>query len=206
MQIKVSGSNIDIGQALTSYVEEHLAKEVMKYFEQAISAEVHFTKENHHLFKVLIFVNEGVKSGIVVKSNAEAGDVYACFTEALQKAVKQLRRYKSRIKNYRRKGGGVKSVEPIYESFEAKKYVFPPLSHNVFDEMEQDEKAEESAVIISEKAADIESLSVNEAVMKMDLADLPALVFINKDNGRINVVYHRKDGNISWIDTKHVHS
>jgi len=202
MQIRVSGSNMDVGQALTSYVEEHLAKEVLKYFEQAVSSEVHFTKENHHLFKVLIFVNEGVKGGIVVKSNAEAGDAYACFTEALQKAVKQLRRYKSRIKNYRRKGGGVKNIEPVYANIEAKKYVFPPLAHNVFEEMEQDEKAEESATIINEKAANIESLSVNEAVMKMDLADLPALVFINKDNGHINVVYHRKDGNISWIDTK----
>ena len=37
--------------------------------------------------------------------------------------------------------------------------------------------------------------------MAMDLANLPALVFINEETGNINVVYHRKDGNISWIDT-----
>ena len=136
-----------------------------------------------------------------MRSTAEAGDIYACFTEALQKAAKQLRRYKRRIKNYRRQGG-IKNSEPVYEEHEAMKYVLPPLSYNVFEEMEENENHDDSVAIINEKAASIETLSVSEAVMKMDLADLPALVFTNKDNGRINVVYHRKDGNISWIDTK----
>ena len=51
-----------------------------------------------------------------------------------------------------------------------------------------------------EKTAKIEELTVDQAIMKMDLADLPALVFINKANNRVNVVYNRKDGNISWVD------
>ncbi len=202
MQIRVIGANMDAGSALTSYVEEHLTKEVGKYFENAVRSEVHFSKEAAYLFKTLIFINEGVKGGITVKSTAEAGDVYACFNEALQKVSKQLRRYKRRIKNYRRDGGGIKAVEPLYESFEARKYILPPVNYNIFEEMEENEIIDESVSIINEKAANIETLTVNEAVMKMDLADLPALVFINKDNGRINVVYHRKDGNISWIDTK----
>lgn len=191
------------GQALTSFVEEHLSKEVTKYFDKAISADVHFAKENAHLFKALIFINEGVKGGITVRATAEAGDAHACFIEALNKAAKQLRRYKRRIKNYRRNGGGLKNAEPHYEEVDAHKYVLPPLAYNVFEEMEENENHDdETPTVINEKAAVIEKLSVNEAVMKMDLADLPALVFVNKDNGRINVVYHRKDGNISWIDTK----
>ena len=202
MQIKVSGSNMDVGQALTSFVEEHLAKDVTKYFEKAISAEVHFSKEKHHMFKALIIINEGVRGGITVKSNAEAGDAHTCFMEALHKAVHQLRRYKDRIKNYRRNGGGIKNIEPIYESFEATKYILPPLPYDVFSEMEESEKSEEKLKIIQEKITNIETITPNEAVMKMDLANLPALVFVNQDSGRINVVYHRKDGNISLIDIK----
>ena len=202
MQIKVSGSNMEVGQALTSFVEEHLAKDVTKYFEKAIRAEVHFSKEKHHMFKALVTVNEGVRGGIVVKSDAEAGDAHACFIEALHKAVHQLRRYKDRIKNYRRNGGGIKNVEPVFESFETPKYILPPLSYDVFSEMEENEKAEEPLKIVQEKITNIETLTTDEAVMKMDLANLPALVFVNKDNGRINVVYHRKDGNISLIDVK----
>lgn len=194
---------MDIGQSLTNYVEENLAKVVMKYFDKAVNSDVHFTKDGH-LFRVVLTVNEGVKGGIVVKSDAEAGDVYGCFNEAAQKAAKQLRRYKRKIKNYRRYGGGLKSVEPNYQALDAMKYVIPPVSHNVFEEMENEEieseKIDESLNVISEKTTSIEELSVDEAVMKMDLANLPALVFINKQNNRLNVVYHRKDGNISWID------
>ncbi len=203
MQIRVVGSNMDVGKSLTSYVEEHLAKSVTKYFDKAIFGEVHFSKDGN-LFKVLVIVNEGVKGGITVKSDSEAGDVYGCFNEACEKAAKQLRRYKRRIKNYRRTGGGLKSVEPNYQALDAMKYILPPVAYNVFEEMENEESDEldSSIKVIDERTTDIEELSVDEAVMKMDLANLPALVFINKKNKRINVVYHRKDGNISWIDPK----
>lgn len=203
MQIRVVGSNMDVGKSLTSYVEEHLAKSVTKYFDKAIFGEVHFSKDGN-LFKALVIINEGVKGGITVKSDSEAGDVYGCFNEACEKAAKQLRRYKRRIKNYRRTGGGLKSVEPNYQAFDAMKYILPPVEYNVFEEMENEEsdELESSIKVIDEKTTDIEELTVEEAVMKMDLANLPALVFVNKKNKRINVVYHRKDGNISWIDPK----
>jgi ribosomal subunit interface protein len=202
MQIRVIGSNMEVGGALTEYVEENLIKAVAKYFEKAVSAEVHFSKEGH-MFKTLIIVNEGVKNGIVVKSDARAGDAHACFNEACQKTEKQLRRYKSKIKNYRRRiGGGLKAIEPNFKALDAMKYVLPPVSYNVFEEMENEESEElgESLNVINEKTTEVEELTVDEAIMKMDLADLPALVFVNKQNKRLNVVYHRKDGNISWID------
>jgi ribosomal subunit interface protein len=207
MHINVIGSNMEVGKSLTSYVEEHITKAVTKYFDKAINSEVHFSKENH-FFKAIIVVNEGVKGGISVKSDALAGDVYGCFNEAVAKIAKQLKKYKERIKDYRRRrGGGLKSIEPSYEFFMAPKYVLPPLEYDVFEEMESEEQkinlaANENINIINEKTTDIEELMVNEAIMKMDLANLPALVFINKSNQRLNVVYYRKDGNISWIDPK----
>jgi len=203
MQIRVIGAGMDVGQALTQFVEEHLEKAVTKYFDTAIHAEVHFSKNTHgHMFKAVITVNEGMKGGIAVKSDAEAGDVYACFVEACEKATKQMRRYKRRIKNYRRTGGGLKSIEPNYKALDAMKYILPPVAYDVFEEMEHEEtdQLDQSLNVITEKTTDIEELTVEEAIMKMDLADLPALVFINKNNKRINVVYHRRDGNISWID------
>ncbi len=202
MQIRVMGSGMDVGQSLTQYSQEHLAKTVTKYFDKAVNSEVHFSKDGH-FFKALVTVNEGVKGGIIVKSDAEAGDVYAALNEACQKVEKQLRRYKGKIKNYRRKGGGLKSVEPNYKALDAMKYILPPLTYDVFEEMENEEKddiTDQSLKVIAEKNTEIEELTVDEAIMKMDLANLPALVFINSKNKRINVVYHRKDGNISWID------
>ena len=201
MQVRVVGSNMDVGQSLTQFVEENLQKSVKKYFDKAVNADVHFSKDGN-MFKAVVTVNEGVKGGITVKSDAEAGDVYGAFNEASEKAAKQLRRYKRKIKNYRRHGGGLKSVEPSYAVIDSMKYVIPPLGYDMFEEMENDEVevVEEPLNVISEKTTEVEELSVDEAIMKMDLANLPALVFVNKLNKRLNVVYHRKDGNISWID------
>lgn len=201
MQIRVLGSHTDVGQALTQYVEENLEKSVKKYFDNAVSAEVHFAKDGH-LFKVTLIVNEGVKGGIVVKSNGEAGDAYAAFSEASEKSAKQLRRYKRKLTNYRRHGAGLKALEPDYKALDAVKYVLPPVNLDIFADMESEEEAkpEEAHRVVAEKTTLIEELSIDEAVMKMDLADLPALVFINSENKRMNVVYHRKDGNISLVD------
>ncbi len=201
MQIRVLGSHTDVGQALTQYIQEHLEKSIKKYFDNAVGAEVHLVK-NGHLFKVTLTVNEGVKGGIVVKSDGEAGDAYGAFNEAAERAAKQLRRYKRKIKNYRRQGGGLKSIEPNYQALDAMKYILPPVNLDIFADMEseEDDKIDDSHQVVAEKTTEIEELSVDEAIMKMDLADLPALVFINSKNKRINVVYYRKDGNISWID------
>lgn len=207
MHIRVIGSNMDVSGALTDYVNEHLTNHVKKYFDNAINADVHFTKQNTkhgHKTYVNILVNKGVKAGIKIKSDAEASDPYACFNEALGKVSKQLRRYKRKIKNYRRKQGGLKSVDLPEDVFERSVKYIISQSNPILDEIEKEEslvlEEEESIKIISEKNTEVESLTVEEAIMKMDLLDLPALVFFNVDNRRLNVVYHRRDGNISWVD------
>ena len=51
-------------------------------------------------------------------------------------------------------------------------------------------------------ATRVQSLSVGEAVMQMELAGAHILVFRNDMHGGVNVVYQRDDGNIGWIDPK----
>lgn len=55
-------------------------------------------------------------------------------------------------------------------------------------------------VVVAEMTTQIESLSLEEAVMHLDLADAPVLMFRNAGNNALNVVYRRTDGNIGWID------
>jgi ribosomal subunit interface protein len=204
MDIRVLGAHIDVGGALTKYVEEHLERHVNKYFDTAIIADAHFSKQGKN-FHVNIIINEGVKGGgIIIKSDGSAEDAYVCFNEAMEKATRQLRRYKGKIKNYRREKGGLKSVEVSDKGYDAFKYIISAIPYPALEEIEEEEivsiKQQEKLNIISEKNTEIEELTVDQAIMKMDLQNLPALVFINVANNRLNVVYHRKDGNISWID------
>ena len=188
MNIMISGKHVDIGDSLSSHIEQRLEEGVTKYLDRVISLNVVVTKEAH-LFRVDINGNTGTSSGLSIKSSASAGDVYACFDAAADKIEKQLRRYKRRLTNHHKQNH---IPEPSVSIVSGRKYVIKPENEH--------EATEDAPIVIAEKATSIEKLSVSEAVMKMDLADLPALMFFNSASGRINVVYRRTDGNISWVD------
>jgi ribosomal subunit interface protein len=195
MQISVTGKQIDIGNSLQDYVRDKIEKVVNKYFDRAVNSVIVFSKESHkheNHFRADISVNEG--AGVnYIKSSASSDDIYAAFDESLAKIQVRLSKYKSKIKNHHKP----KLAEEIgYDNekhLKGVKYVLTPFQ-------EETDTPNDNPLIVAEKSTAIEYLTVGEAVMKMDLTDLPALLFRNKANGRLNVVYHRVDGNISWVD------
>ena len=192
MQLQISGRHVDLGASFQEHVEKRLSEGLSKYLDRIVSMDVVVSKEAHHQFRVDIHGNTGTHSGIIIKSQGGANEIYAAFDDAATKAVKQLRRYKRRIKGHHH--GDSKELRALT----ARKYVLQPESHD----SELEEKG--APVVVAEKPTSIQTLSVSDAVMKMDLADLPALMFFNAGNGRLNVVYRRVDGNISWVDPEGV--
>ena len=65
-----------------------------------------------------------------------------------------------------------------------------------------DSGAMTEAVVIAEITTEIPSLTVEQAVMRMDLADLSALMFRNSSHSGLNMVYRRADGHIGWVDPR----
>lgn len=102
MNVIISGKNMETGTALKNHVEDHLKTSVQKYFDDAINAKIVFSKSEHS-FKCHITVNEGVKDGIVITAEDDDGDIYGAFNSTLQKAEKQLRRYKRKLKDRSKK-------------------------------------------------------------------------------------------------------
>ena len=199
MHINITNPHITIKESLAVEIKEYVDKNVRKYFDNAISADINFRKQKNGIC-VTILVNEGIKYGIKIKGDAEGVEVQECLHSAMDKVSKQLRRYKRKIKNYKRTKNN--TTNDYNKSLDGVKYILPSALE-MFNEKTEDENItpeQDKISVISEKSADIESLTVSEAIMKMDLADLPALVFTNLENNRINVIYTRKDGNISWID------
>lgn len=190
MQINISGKHMDLGESFQRHVETRLAEGISKYLDRVNVLEVVATKDAHRC-RVDIHGNTGTHSQVTLNSSAEAGDVYSAFDQAAEKVEKQLRRYKRRLTNHHK----IRSEDAAKVfSIKAKKYVLAPEKDH--EELE----SEYAPVVIAEKPTDVETLTVSEAVMKMDLANLPALMFYNSAHGRVNVVYRREDGNISWVD------
>ena len=183
MQVIVSGKHLDIGDSLRNHIVDSVEHNVVKFFERAIKAHVIVSKQNY-FFKTDIIVNEGTGTGIIIKSNAESEDPYISFDDAMKKLSKQLHKYKTKIKNHHKR-----KIEPS-NFVESRKYVIAA---------DQDEEIGDAPAIIAEKPFKLEKMSVADAVMHMDLMDLPAYMFINNQTGVANIVYYRKDGNISWI-------
>ena len=190
MIISVSAQHISIGNSLQEYSKERATQVVKKYFTDIINIDIHFSKEGIN-FKCDIIVKYGSGKHSIVKSNDSCSDIYVAFDKAMSKLEKQLRKYKSKFKNHQ--AGKVKISEIAYEGT---KYIINPQSDSETSNSEDND----NPAIIAEKPVEILKLSVKEAVMKMDLEDLPAVVFKNINNDRINIVYYRKDGNISWVD------
>ncbi|WP_341752475.1 MULTISPECIES: ribosome hibernation-promoting factor, HPF/YfiA family [unclassified Candidatus Tisiphia] len=191
MQISVSGQHISIGNSLQDYVKSRTTQVAEKYFSTIVSANVHFSKQGFQLVCDIV-MNDGTGRHIVLKGNAASDDIYSAFDTTLSRLEKQLRKYKSKLKD---RHDRIKISEAAPK---AVKYTITPHEH----EDEDNVPASDNPVIIAEKSVEILTLSVSEAVMKMDLENLPALMFQNSNTNRINIVYYRRDGNISWIDSK----
>jgi len=187
MQLTVTGKQVDTGDAVRRYVEASLSTILEKYFKTAIEAHAVFSKEAH-LSRAEVSIHIG--RGIVVNAGASASEPYAAFDMAAERIGKRLRRYQRRLRDHH-----AKAREPADASERAMAYVLAPVI----------EEAEEEGIgggpaVIAEMSTELPSLTVGEAVMRMDLAEAPVLLFRNRSHGELNLVYRRADGNIGWID------
>ncbi len=192
MQLSVQGKQIDVGDALRTHVQEKLGDINAKYFNRAIDANVHFSREGQGFFKAHIAIRVG--KNIQIMGDAIENDIYLAFDVASAKVAKQLRRYKNRLRTHHRR------IEetPETEMMKARDYVL--ATENGKNEEVENEESDHSRLIVAEMTSDIETLSVSEAVMRMDLAGQTAMLFRNASHNGLNLVYRRNDGNVGWVD------
>lgn len=189
MRYQISGHQIDIGEALQTHVKTELGDAVSKYAERPTDATVIFSKSAHE------YVCEAVvhlSTGLTAQARAHATEIYAAFDKCAERMEKQLRRYKRRLKDHHRE-----RKQPV-EVFGAASYI---LAGGEGDE-DRPEPDTLQPMIIAEMETRVPALSVGEAVMQMELAGAPILVFRHEGHNGLNVVYRRDDGNIGWIDPK----
>ncbi len=188
MKISLTGRHMNIGDSLRQHAETRLSEAAAKYFQNPLEAHIVFDKQAHG-FTADIQVHP--KSGLVVQGHAEAGDAYASFDLAMEKLERRLRRYKNKLKDSHH---GM-THEEMADYLEANQYVLAGDDH-----ADTKEEAPDQPLVIAEMTTRIETMTVSEAVMRMDLSGYPVVLFRNDAHGGLNVIYRRPDGNIGWID------
>ena len=184
MSIKISGKGIDLGDSLKEYAIKETGNLIDKYLGEEIDSSILISKDNR-LFDVEACLY--LHKGFVIKTNGSSDDPYKAVASALERLEDRIKKHKHRIKNKERRS-------EWNEGLDAMKYIV--------ERKDSDNDNDEEHLVIAEQDGSILSLSVSEAVMKLDLTEMPVVMFKNADSGRINVVYKRPDGHIGWIDYK----
>ncbi len=191
MQLTVSGKQIDLSDALRIHVEQHLDVILNKYFDHALEAAVTFGRARS-FFTCGIQMHAG--RGITVRGEGEAPDARAAFDDAAAHVATRLRRYRKRVSEHARDEGLRAKPEA------GRQFILRAEDIAESEPKPATETEALHATVIAESTTSIETLSVRDAVMRMDLADQHVLMFRNQKSGQFNVVYRRTDGHIGWID------
>lgn len=181
MQVTTTFRQMEQSEALKSYAEDKLER-VKKYIDDPINAQVFFAVEKKIRHIVEIVINA---KGISTKASEATNDMYAAVDAVIDKIERQLKRYKEKIKAHKPsvEGNGRQISKKVVEA----------------------ESIESSAepVVISTKIETAKPMSIDEAVMQMDLLHKDFIVFTDASSSDINVLYRRKDGNYGLIEPQH---
>jgi len=192
MQITVSGKQIELSDALRTRVSTHLDMVAGKYFDHALEAQVTFSRARS-FFTCDINLHAG--RGLRLRGEGEAADANGAFDSAAEHIAKRLRRYRRRVNDHAR------DIAQRERPEAARQFILQQEADGADVTVAEARSADEVfATVIAESATEVAVLSVGEAVMRLDLADQPAMMFRNRANGALNVIYRRPDGHIGWID------
>jgi ribosomal subunit interface protein len=186
MPFRVSGKNLDLGDALRKRISARIAETLGKYFDGGYSGHVTLAKDGFG-FRTECAVH--LDSKITLHAEGMAPDAYASADQAALRIEKRLRRYHRRLKEHRPERSAAEA------SLDAASYVIEAPPHD-----NEAEAADFTPVIIAESKTTLKQLSVSEAVTELDMTGAPVVVFRHAVHGGINVVYRRPDGHFGWID------
>lgn len=192
MQIQITGKHMVLGEALRGRIEMGLEAAVSKYFSRAGEANVFVSQQGPF---VEVDCNVHLPSGIILQSTGKADDPYAALEASLDKMEKRVRRYKRRLKDHHTNGQAVLPAELAAETL-----IQVPAEDEGEDSVDTGVEFGDAPLTVAETQVQIRTMSVSEAVMQLELRDVPALMFRNASHDGLNMVYRRPDGHIGWVD------
>lgn len=194
MQINISGKNMDTGAAFQEHAHNALNNVVEKYFQNAVSGHITLEKaESGFTVRARVALSRRIE----LEATGQAGDAHTALDAAMTHAEKRLRRHKRRLKNHR---NAVTIGEEEDAIMTAPMKVYASSEQvNTSDDAKSDE---ELVPVFADMSYDIETLSVDQAVMRLELSGANMLMFRNANHLGLNVVHFREDGTIGWIDPR----
>jgi ribosome hibernation promoting factor len=192
MTLRVSGKNLDIGEAFRVHIEARIDSTLAKY--RAGSAAGHVTIEPEGSgFRADCTLH--LMSGVTLQADAKAHEPYASFNHAADLIENQIRRHRERLLDHHVSASAESRTK--LEQFLGEKASGTQRNE---PRAEKGETLERHPAVIAEPSSRFREMTVSGAAMELDSTNAQVVIFRRASDGRTNVVYRRPDGNIGWID------
>jgi len=184
MNLRISGRHIEVTAALRDHMEAGLGK-LASHFDKVIEADVVLDVEKHrHIAEVNLHAN-----GIRIHSKESSLDMYASMDAVLHKLEKQCLKYKARINRH----------QPRSHKEELATYNHVSIAPGIGNGNGHSEPLPAHREI-ERKTLSMKPLTVDEAVLQLELTEDLFLVFSNADTSQVNVLYKSHDGSFGLIE------
>ncbi len=197
MHVQIAGKKIDVGGALQERIAFGLEERISKYFNRSGEAFVTVSKPGW-AFNVDCSIH--LDSGVTLQAHGEGEDAYQAFQMALDKIEKRVRRYKNRLRDHRANNSSTHFETASERIIRATPEVADGADDPAGNIGGPEGESGDAPVIVAESDTRIRTMTVSMAVMQLELADSPAVLFRNAAHGQLNMVYRRPDGNVGWVD------
>lgn len=189
MSLRISGKQMEIGDAFRARIDGRIAEAVDKYFDGGFSGRVTVEKTGSRFAADCML---HLDTGMTLLAEGRAQDPQAAFDAAADRVEKRLRRYKRRLKSHQGAPEEAAWTDISYT-------IMAPVA-------DEDEEVPEdfAPAVVAESSMALKTMSVASAVIELDTKDSPVYVFRNAGTDAVNIVYRREDGNIGWIDPSSV--
>jgi len=180
MQVNITFRHLESTEALKAHARDKV-QHIQRYIDRPSEAHVVLDLENlEHKADI------NLKAGpFLLRGRAKSGDMYASIDAAAEKLERQLKKHKEKLKSHKlpERQGGQRVVD---------------VRHEVFDEA----RLAASDRVVKSDTFQAKVMSLDEAVMQLDLLDVHFFVFQSAKDGSFNVVYRREDGNLGLIEAR----
>lgn len=193
MQLQISGVHMEVGESLESHVREKLESLKDKLHNQEIEASVQL-HQNHHHHEAQVGLHS---AGVHLHASGDGEDFYLAMDDAVGKLARQLKKHRGRLNKHQQRREKVVDHLPKLPPLQATDH---KLDEAAMDDVPEDIFAEFMPKIVKKDVKTIKCMSVDEAVMQMDLLHMSFFIFQNDKTGHMNVVYRELGGTIGWVE------
>lgn len=188
MQFAVTFRHMEPTEALKSYAKERMDR-VRKYLPDPISCHVALSTERHNH---RIDVTFQLHNGLAIAAHETTENMYSSIDLCIAKIERQVRKYKGKLEGMKARPHHVVAM---------------PWNHSIVNETFGDGKqadeapAEPEFKVVKTEGFHAQPLSVDNAIVQLNLQNEPFLVFRSEKDGAVAVVYKRPDGAYGLIET-----